>query len=120
MIFSGNFEGSWQPGEARQSKLVFIGKNLDDGIKSAFEACLASPENIEKKRKALRFPVGTRVKCKVGGGRSGWAEGEVVALLYRDEYMPPGMVAPYQCKIADGSLIYVPEDVDALVKKAEK
>lgn len=119
MIFSGNFEGSWQPGEARQSKLVFIGKNLDDGIKAAFEACLASPENIEKKRKALRFPIGTRVKCKVGGGRNAWADGEVVAHLYRDEFMPPGVVAPYQCKIKDGNLIYVPEDVDTLVKKAD-
>jgi len=117
MIFSGDFDGMWQAGEERQSKLVFIGKNLDGGIKSAFEACLTTPENIEKKRKALRFPIGTRVKCKVGGGRSGWRAGEVVAHLYRDEFMPPGAVAPYQCKMSDGELIYVPEDKDSLVKK---
>ena len=29
--------------------------NLDGGIKSAFEACLTTSENVEKKRKALRF-----------------------------------------------------------------
>jgi len=117
MIFSGDFDGMWQAGEERQSKLVFIGKYLDGGIKSAFEACLTTPENIEKKRKNLRFPIGTRVKCKVGGGRSGWRAGEVVAHLYRDEFMPPDAVAPYQCKMSDGELIYVPEDKDSLVKK---
>ena len=38
--------------------------------------------------------------------------------MYRDEYMPPGMVAPYQVQIDGGNLIYAPADTDDLVRKA--
>ena len=38
--------------------------------------------------------------------------------MYRDEFMPPGMIAPYQVKLADGGLIYAPEDQDQLIRKA--
>eukprot|EP00967_Tisochrysis_lutea_P123370 scaffold205191_cov30-Tisochrysis_lutea.AAC.1 len=114
MIFSGNFDQTWGPEEVRESKLVFIGKNLDDNLKKEFEACLATPENIEKKRKLLRFPIGARVKCKVTQRK--WEDGIVVAHLYRDEYMPPGVVAPYQVKLENGDLIYTPEDSDDVVK----
>ena len=40
MIFNGNFdeEETWKEGETRESKLVFIGKNLDkEALKSGFE-----------------------------------------------------------------------------------
>jgi len=48
----------------------------------------------------------------------GWDDGEVVAHLYRDEYMPPGMVAPYQIKLANGNLIYAPADDDRCIRRA--
>jgi hypothetical protein len=38
--------------------------------------------------------------------------------MYRDEYMPPGMVAPYQVKLDNGGLIYAPQDSDELIRKA--
>jgi hypothetical protein len=41
--------------------------------------------------------------------------------MYREKYMPPGMVAPYQVKL-DGKkdhLIYAPEDVDQVIRKAK-
>ena len=42
MIFAGEFSDPWAPGEARVSKLVFIGRNLDSAeIKEAFASCLA-------------------------------------------------------------------------------
>ena len=46
MIFNGNFEDSevWGPDEERESKLVFIGKNLDkEALKVGFAACVATP-----------------------------------------------------------------------------
>lgn len=117
MIFNGNFEDKWQSDEKRESKLVFIGKNLDhEGLKKAFRDCLETPEVLEKKMKQLRFSVGTKVKCNTGAS---WKTGEVVALMYRGEYMPPGMVAPYQVKLDNGDLIYAPEDRDELIKKAD-
>jgi len=118
MIFNGNFdEEKWGPDEKRSSKLVFIGKNLDHAaLKAAFDACVATPEQQEKKMKAMRFAVGDKVKCNTGDG---WQSGEIVALMYRDEYMPPGMVAPYQVKLdANGGLIYAPQDTDELIRKA--
>jgi len=118
MIFNGNFDPieKWAPDEARTSKLVFIGKNLDHAeLKASFAACACTPEAREKKLKQLRFAVGAKVQCNTGGGA--WKNGEVVALMYRDEYMPPGMVAPYQVKIEGGDLIYAPEDSDELIRK---
>jgi len=116
MIFNGNFEDKWEPGEKRQSKLVFIGKNLDHAaLKEAFAACASSPELEEQKKKNLRFAMGDKVKCNTGDG---WLQGTVVALMYREEFMPPGMVAPYQVKLDDGTLIYAPADQDEVIKKA--
>ena len=40
---------------------------------------------LEKRIKTLRFAMGTKVECKTGGG---WVKGEVVAHMYRDEFMP--------------------------------
>jgi len=116
MIFNGNFMEPWTPDEERLSKLVFIGKKLDEAkLKAAFMACLATEESEEKKKKLLRFCIGQKVQCKTG---SGWSKGEVVALMYRDRYMPPGMVAPYQVKLDSGDHIYAPADEDELIRKA--
>jgi G3E family GTPase len=116
MIFNGDFDEPWQKGEPRSSKLVFIGKNLNhDELKAGFSACVATPAAIEKKLKALRFPVGAAVKCWTGGE---FSKGVVVAHMYRDESMPPGMVAPYQVKLDSGDLIYAPEDTDQLITAA--
>ena len=117
MIFNGNFdEEKWQSDEKRCSKLVFIGKNLNHAeLKAGFDACIATPEQQEKKKKAMRFAIGDRVSCNTGGG---WQPGAVASLMYRDEYMPPGMVAPYQVKLDNGGLIYAPQDTDELIRKA--
>jgi len=118
MIFNGDFTETWMAGEPRESKLVFIGKNLDhEELKAKFKQCVSSPELQEKKRKALRFALGAKVQCKTGAG---WTKGVVVALMWRGEGMPPGMVAPYQVKLDDsGDLIYAPHDDDQLIRKAD-
>ena len=38
--------------------------------------------------------------------------------MYREDTMPPGMVAPYKVKLEGGQLIYAPLDVDSVIKKA--
>ena len=121
MIFNGNFEDDekWAEGEARESKLVFIGKDLDhEGLKTGFAACATSPEILEQKKNGLRFKIGDLVECNTGG----WNAGTVVDLMYRDEYMPPGMVAPYQVQLdkkggEDGALIYAPADDSKVIRK---
>ena len=49
---------------------------------------------MKKKVDALRFAVGDEVLCKTD--LTEWTRGKVVALMYRDDQMPQGMVAPYQ------------------------
>merc|ERR1712085_224787 len=78
MIFNGDFDEAWSSGETRQSKLVFIGKNLDHAeLKAAFAACAASDDLRQKKLKSLRFAVGDSVACNTGGS---FQKGEIVAL----------------------------------------
>ena len=117
MIFNGDFLEPWAKDEPRVSKLVFIGKNLDHKeLTESFKACLAPPDFLERKKAALRFSVGTQVECKTGQGRSGWSRGSVTKLLYQDECMTPGQIAPYQVQLDDGGLIWAPEDTDELIR----
>ena len=63
-----------------------------------------------------RLQVGDEVECNLGSGR--WAPGRVHALLYRDEKMPAGLVAPYRVRLEgeEGRLIFVPSDQESLVR----
>ena len=95
--------------------MVFIGKNLDeDDIKQRFKKCLASGEKDAARRQALRFSVGDRVECAVNNC---WAPGTVIAHMYRDDGMPPGLLAPYQVKIDGGAAVYVPADSVHLIRE---
>ena len=42
MILEGDFQGPWREGAERYSRLVFIGRNLDEAkLRAGFEACVA-------------------------------------------------------------------------------
>jgi G3E family GTPase len=42
MILDGDLQGDWKPGEPRESRVVFIGRNLDEAaIRDGFTACAA-------------------------------------------------------------------------------
>ena len=60
MLFSGGFQGQkWKKNEKRESRFVFIGKNLDhEFYRNGFIACRAGSE--------LRFAVGDMVEANVG------------------------------------------------------
>ena len=119
MIFNGEFMEPWEEGERRESKLVFIGKNLDAAaLRASFASCLATPANLEKQLKALRFAVGDRVLCKGGPGDEPWIPATITSLMWRSEDMEPGMVAPYQIKTDQGDILSAPADDNDLVRKA--
>ena len=43
MILEGDFQGPWKPTDNRYSRLVFIGRNLDEaGLRAGFESCIAA------------------------------------------------------------------------------
>lgn len=124
MIFSSMFdEAEMDPNEKRENKLVFIGKNLDaEELNRGFMRCMHTQELEQTRLEQLRFNVGDPVECNCGGmRRPNWKKGVVVQKRYRDEYMPPGLVAAYQVRLDDsGDLIYAPEDFDEIVRKLSR
>jgi len=119
MIFSGSFDEPWGDDEPRESKMVFIGKNLDgEELAASFNDCLATRGNMKVKEEALRFAVGEQVECRTGADT--WSRGEVLARNYRDESMPPGMVSPYQVELSGGHLIWAPADCDSVIRSVKR
>ena len=47
----------------------------------------------------------------------GWMAGVVSDLLYREESMPPGLVASYGVIFDDSRFTYVPDDEDDIIRK---
>ncbi len=42
MILEGDLQRAWTPGDTRESRMVFIGRNLDEpALRAGFEACAA-------------------------------------------------------------------------------
>jgi G3E family GTPase len=99
MLFTGDFQGRWKKDEVRESRFVFIGKNLNiDFLKAGFEACRAGE---------LRFPVGTIVEANCGKFTRGkvmkqWDDGNA-----------------YRVKLDDGTEVWAPVDVDGYIREAK-
>lgn len=114
MIFNGTFE-PWDPEELHQSKLVFIGKNLDAAqLRADFANCLATPENLQKKLERLRYKVGDRVECNMGGGE--WKAGTIMQLMWRDDDMDQGQVCPYKIALEGGGITWAPADEPDIIR----
>ena len=70
------------------------------------------------RRPELRFPVGTRVECRIGPHPvRGWAPGTVIAHFYSEPSWPMGASAPYQIELDDGRKIYAPQDTDNVIRQ---
>lgn len=100
MLFSGGFHDStWAPGEKRESRFVFIGKDLDhDLYKLGFAAC--------RQDQALRFEVGTMVEANVGGFQKGkiikqWDDGNAYRIEIQDK---------------EKTNVWAPVDIDVYVR----
>lgn len=99
MLFSGSFEGRWKDNEPRESRFVFIGKNLDiPFLKAGFEACHVSNE--------LRFPVGAMVEANCGE----WKGGKVIA--HWDE----GNAYRIQLDDMAKTEVWAPVDIDVYIR----
>lgn len=99
MMFSGNFEGNWKKDEKRQSRFVFIGKNIDvDFLKFGFEACCVDKE--------LRFAVGDSVVANVGK----WIPGKVI------KQWDDGNAYRIKLDDASGTECWAPVDVNEYVR----
>merc|ERR1712083_837294 len=61
---------------------------------------------------ALTYKIGDKVQCNCRQ----WMAGEVVAYWFRDEWWETGRYAPYQVKLDNGGLIYVPFDKSTFIR----
>eukprot|EP00966_Prymnesium_polylepis_P121684 2812285-Prymnesium_polylepis.2 len=144
MSFSGDWGELWGPDEPRRSKLVFIGKNLDEeALAYNFNASLATPENLALLAAELRFAVGEEVECSVNGDA---LKGTVVEHMcacprtqtqttdpqthpssptrpprvgrYRHDSMPDGMIAPYRVRLEKGGeFVWASVDDDRFIRR---
>ena len=65
----------------------------------------------------LRFQIGNLVQCRVGADPvTGWANGQVIELFYRESNWPPGQVAPYKILLDDGRKIFAPQDTPEVIR----
>lgn len=105
---------SWGENEKRINKLCFIGRNLDRKLLyNELLSCLHDGKPVDPGTppdEMPRFEIGDVVQCQIGRGK-------VVKHWYRDEYWATGHFAPYQVLLDNGELIYVPKDIDSLVRK---
>jgi len=89
MVFNGARAQPWADGEKRESRIVFIGKDLDHAaLAAAFEACVSSEERrARKKRRLLPFSPGAAVEVKTAAGDDGgddaWESGVIEAEMDR-------------------------------------
>jgi G3E family GTPase len=105
MMFSGGFcDKTWSEDETRESRFVFIGKNLDHKMyREGFLAC--------KVDQPLRFAIGDEVEASVGGkSRGGYARGKI--LKHWDEGNA------YRIEIQDRKKknVWAPVDIDVYVR----
>eukprot|EP00472_Partenskyella_glossopodia_P012032 CAMPEP_0197517350 /NCGR_PEP_ID=MMETSP1318-20131121/2330_1 /TAXON_ID=552666 /ORGANISM="Partenskyella glossopodia, Strain RCC365" /LENGTH=172 /DNA_ID=CAMNT_0043066819 /DNA_START=976 /DNA_END=1494 /DNA_ORIENTATION=- len=82
-----------------ESSKVYVTHDNDDHIR-AFP-----PGGLDESR--LRFQLGSRVQCIMDGG---WKPGRIVDLNYTESNWGKNEYVPYQVRLDDGGLIYVPED----------
>jgi G3E family GTPase len=134
---------NWEPpwGD-RRTELVVIGQDMDhSAMRAALEMCLMTDnemvayEEIFRKVQppwsrtqipagtknpdpgpvptdTLTYKIGDKIQCNVGQ----WVKGEIVAFWFRDEWWETGRYAPYQVKLENGGLIYVPFDKSTFVR----
>ena len=113
MIFNGTFDEPWLADETGEPLRVHRQEPRPRRAQEGFRKVRAHPELAAKRLEDLRFDVGDAVVCNTS---SGWVDGNVIGRMYRDNYMPAGVVAPYQVKLNDGTMIWAPEDDDDFIR----
>jgi G3E family GTPase len=100
MLFDGEFMEPWKSDEKRETKFIFIGKDLDrESLVKGFLECRVS--------KPLRFAIGDKVEANVG---KAFKTGVVIALWDNGN--------PYRIKLNNGTEVWGPVDDDRLVRAA--
>lgn len=102
MLFTAGFEGKWKKNETRESRFVFIGKNLDkEFLQAGFNACRVTQD--------LRFLVGEKVEVNVGT----WKEGKVI------KHWDEGNAYRVEVQNRTKRNVWAPVDIDVYIRKIQ-
>jgi len=74
-----------------------------------------SQRGAKNGRPSLRFDVGDTVECKMNTGV--FEQGVVVQHWWRAKNWPPNQIAPYQVRLNNGMLIFVPMDDPGIIRQ---
>lgn len=103
MLFSGGFSPiEWEEGEKRESRFVFIGRNLD--VKELTDKVMA----CKVKDEPLRFAVGDAVEARCD---TGWEPGKVIRVWDNGN--------PYKIQLDNGICVWGPMDKAVYVRAAQ-
>lgn len=72
------------------------------------------PDEDEDPLPTLRFPLGTRVECRIGPTE--WIRGTITQLWYQDDKWDSDQFAPYKVQLVDGRSIFAPADLDQVIR----
>ena len=110
----------WPRDDASPLQAVSLELGLDVKVRSAEEnaaAAAAAALAANPDKPPLRFTIGSRVECFVGGRwPNQWASGKVTKLWYQEAGMSAAV--PYQVLLDDARFIFAPADVDETVRAA--
>ena len=102
MLFTAAFEGKWKKNEIRESRFVFIGKNLEkEFLQAGFNACRVTQD--------LRFLVGETVEVNVGK----WKEGKVI------KHWDEGNAYRVEVQNRTKQNVWAPVDIDEYIRKIQ-
>ena len=98
MLFGGDFTEPWKKDEVRESRFIFIGKNLDKKmLEEGFMKCKAAE---------LRFKVGDSVFARI---EIGYQRGKIIKLWDEGN--------PYRIQLENGVEVWGPVDQDEFVRR---
>lgn len=127
-------EDEWVPGTVYSTHTDWVERDfqpyailLDDGSEIPFwgpqdcirASSIPAPEKRCSDLPSLRFKLGERVSCFVGGS-DGWLDGTVIEQWYGQEAdFENDHVVPYQIQLDIGQQIYAPADDDECIKRSD-
>jgi len=103
MAVKQDFTVPWAEGETRESKIIFIGRNMTDRrdfLTDGFTSCQAKP---------LRFRPGSMVLARTGPNPEDYTPGLIIG-------HHPDQHNAYAIRLKSGRTVHAPRDTEALVK----
>ena len=111
--WGGGGREEWNPYAGGEEDDMFDDEDGMDEDEAGNDEPFVPPPGV-----TLRFNVGDEVQCRIGEDPvTGWGDGVVILLWYREKGWPPGQMAPYKIRLSDNRNIFAPSDIPEVIRK---